>query len=95
MLLKNYGMRNVVFTIPMRAVYDFCKVFENFKKNDQNRGIVVFKAWLWNLDNFKLVWKKRLYVQQIRKVSDDYLISRALIAPDTRLLKLFDRLIRR
>ena len=77
LLIKNYSLRNVVKTVPFLLLVLTGGAFAFAAK----RMILITGATiagiLWNVTNFKYIWKGRLVVQHlIRKVPDEDVIKR-------------------
>lgn len=67
MLFKNYSFKNLVKRIPVAVFIVLGGAF----KGKKGRGTAHLSAIFWNLVNFKYIWKERLKIQKMRKVSDD------------------------
>jgi len=67
--LKNFEAKTILLNSPLLAV-DFFQTLL-FKKH----GLEVFRAYLYNLDNFEEILRKRKEIQKNRKVSDSELFD--------------------
>ena len=71
--IKNYNLRNLFFRLPFTIIYRFLLGISPFKETQviSQSGFAVIKAILWNITNFRKIWKKRLFVQvNILRVKD-------------------------
>lgn len=72
-LLKNYSISNLCKYLPLLLVLESIRAFSRMAGGNLGSAEAMFKAFLWNLANFKLSWKKRLAVQYlVRRMLDHY-----------------------
>lgn len=74
LLIKNYSLENLIKYLPFRLALDIVSMKEN--------GVAPLRAYIWILQNFKLVWAHRVDVQtRVRKVSDKELLKLCIKEP--------------
>jgi GT2 family glycosyltransferase len=72
-LLKNYSFSNLCKYLPILFVLESVRALSSLGSGNLQSARAIFRAFLWNLANFKRTWKKRLVVQYlVRRMSDDY-----------------------
>jgi hypothetical protein len=79
-LAKNYDLSNLFEIMPQTLMIVCCAAFaELLVKKKTIQFSERFKGLMWVILNFKLIWNKRLKVQnQIRKVGDVVVMTRML-----------------
>lgn len=69
-LIKNCRIKTLVLLLPRLIGLKFLKMLYLVRYGKPAEKSAVAKAFLWNLVNFRVTWKKRLLVQASRKLSD-------------------------
>jgi GT2 family glycosyltransferase len=68
--LKNFSYLNLVKSLPVLVSGDILITSFLSIKKAQNNLLSTIKAYFWVLLNLKEIWRKRIYVQSTRSVSD-------------------------
>ena len=92
-LLKNYERKNLIKYLSGFLMLELSRSFFYFFKRDR-RALSLVRAMIWNLVNFKKIWKVRLDIQHnIRKVSDRRIMDRLMIRPPTLFVRFLHRTV--
>lgn len=84
MLVKNYSLTNTVLhCVVLTIIYSSLALFF-LLRNKGRVSISIIKGMVHFIRKFKTAWKKRFYVQYIRRVSDRFLFSHFLRTPNFR-----------
>jgi hypothetical protein len=80
-LLKNYEIRNLLSYLMPWLLFEIRKIvfagLRGYRRSNMLYSLASAKAILWNLENLRNTWKKRLYVQKIvRRVPDSKVMSK-------------------
>ncbi len=78
-LIKNYEIKNIAKFLPPLLLLEFARAI-TLLKGKPFHSLATMRAILWNIRNLKKVWRKRLVVQQLRRVSDSH-IKKAMRKP--------------
>jgi GT2 family glycosyltransferase len=76
MLTKNLGLSLLIVSIPLTVLYLFIR---GLRYGDFHYFKALISAIKWNLRNLRLVLIKRKSVQELRKVSDKYLLKNRIL----------------
>jgi hypothetical protein len=72
-LIKNYSLKNVLKYAPLLIILESVRASSNLASGQPMRTFAIYRAFVWNLINFKQSWKKHVEVQYlIRKMPDQY-----------------------
>jgi GT2 family glycosyltransferase len=76
-LIKNYEIKNLVKILPIVIIIEIAKILYLFIVKRNNKvAFAALKGLLQVVTDFKIVLKKRKYVQASRKISDEQLMRR-------------------
>jgi len=81
-MMKNYSLKNLI-TYGILSVFLYLgeTLLWSVNSNTLWQAIAQTKAIIWNCMNFQTIWKKRLRVQQMRKISDRLLTMGVITKP--------------
>ena len=85
MVAKILSLKNLVKYMPWLAVVYLNRIRLHIRDKDFSSVLANLKAVVWSLRFFKVIWAKRLAVQQNRKVSDETLFERGIISKSLHL----------
>jgi len=68
--LKNLQARNIIIWFPYFLLFRFFSLGNSIKSLQFGNMVAIFKAWYWNVTNFKRILRKRKVIQKSRKMSD-------------------------
>lgn len=74
-LIKNYSLTTLLRFFPLILFEHIGYVFYWALKGDKQYCLESFQALLWTIKSFKMVWKKHLQTQQLKKIDDDEIMS--------------------
>jgi hypothetical protein len=75
-LIKNYNLINLAKYLSLLIILESVRASTNLATGQSEGSLPIFKAFVWNLNNFKRSWTKRLVVQYtVRQMSDEYVTS--------------------
>jgi hypothetical protein len=80
LLLKHFQTRNLLAGFAFSYFYLFAQLILLLLCK-QIEATLVIKAGIWPIKNLKIIWKKRMIIQERRKVSDNYLITNGFLLP--------------
>lgn len=73
-LIKNFGMKSLLRILPIHFLAWFSIVFLYIIKKRTQPAMWVLAGVIWNLRNFAFTWRKRQFVQALRKSTDDNIL---------------------
>lgn len=86
-LLKNYDTLNLIRYFPILVSFEIVKAVALLRENPLH-AIATFNGLVWNIVNFKKIWKKRTQTQlNVRRVKDS-IIKKVLVTPN--IIQLFN-----
>ena len=72
-LVKNYSLANLLRYLPLLFVLELVRAASSLAGGQSDGTLAIFRAFVWNLTNFRRSWEKRLVVQGlIRRMPDSY-----------------------
>jgi GT2 family glycosyltransferase len=80
MVIKNLSLRNLVIYSPLEATMYIVRFAIYARRRDVDTLMGEFKGIIWCIRSFRSLWTKRLLVQQVRAVSDEYLQKRKVLS---------------
>ena len=87
LIIKNFQLKNLVLGITFSYIFLFFQFISLLCTVPSEANLLV-KAAFWPIKNFRTLWKKRVIIQNDRKVTDDWLERNNLLLPLGKLLKL-------
>jgi GT2 family glycosyltransferase len=92
-LMKNYESRNLLKYLPGLLTLESSRSFFYFVKRDK-RSLSLTKAIIWNLTNFRKIWKARINIQKkIRRIPDEQIMTNLMIKPPSFPLRFLRRIV--
>lgn len=87
LLMKSFQTRNLIAGLMFSYLYLFLQLVL-LLLNKRSEVKLLIMASVWPFQNLKGIWRKRLQIQERRKVSDNWLIKSGMLLPISKTLKL-------
>ena len=78
-ILKNYSWSRLITVLPFHAMLLLITFFMKINQRDFGSARALIRALVWNVRNSRVSIEKRKRVQNMRKVSDGFLINASII----------------
>lgn len=78
-MLKNYSWPRLITVLPVHAMLLLITLFMKINNRDYGSVRALIRALLWNIHNSRITLEKRKRVQNMRRVSDRFLINASII----------------
>lgn len=92
-IIKNFELRNMISGIIFSYIFLFVQFLILLKDKDIKNIKLLLKSYLWPIKNFKSIWKKRIFTQENRTVSDKELKIMRVLLSNSGLIKFLLKLI--